>query len=307
MPDAVAQSLQRELPNIGIDPGPLCIKLVGARIADRGETEFERLSRENPLLMPHRAVCVRHLGVGASFTEFLISSLQLNRDSRSAVASLGGIAHTIYAVFDSLLDESQSVPNLFAAQDPCPPADVAIRSKHQLVIDLVNLYFRDVNLLSPGNPRILAFLERAIQKLYRAELRSAEPNHFRWSTWWRKNVLPIVIMGVPAWLSVPTASNISFADHLRWLARVGEFLGWLDDFSDYDRDCSSGQINRLTFESGISIPALAKRVSAKGRRVLEAWDAVNADSPARDTFTVITWMWLAAPDSELSTSRSAVR
>jgi hypothetical protein len=238
------------------------------------------------------------MGVGTSFTAFLIRGIPLSPELVSAVASLGGIAHTIYALFDSLLDTSGAAPRLFS-ELPLLSEDTLTRSRQKAVLDLVDLYFRQIRSLCPeDSPRYL-LLRRTIQKLYKAELHSAASDKFCWSTWWRKNVLPIVVMGLPAWLSMPDEATITFAGHLRWLSRVGEFLGWLDDFADYEGDCASGQLNRLRFHEHGPIGKLARKVGAKGRRVLELWDSINDDSPARDTFTVIAWMWLAPRQSEL--------
>ena len=299
----VAQSLTAELAAIGFMPESLGIKLVGARIADRAECEFERLSQNIAPPKRWRALCVHHLGIGASFTEFLIAGLPLEREFKSKVASLGGIAHTIYALFDALLDVSQAPPVLFAG-DPRFAADPEIRGKQELVVSLVNLYFQKLSLLS-GAPRIHALLERVIRRLHEAELRSAMPRQIERKTWWRKNALPIVVMGLPAWLSTPPESKIRFAEHIMWLGRVGEFLGWLDDFSDYERDGASGHANRLRLENSVSIEAHARRAAAMARRILGFWDSRNGISPARDTFTVIAWTWLTAPESKLAQNQFA--
>ena len=305
MSGALSERLAAELATAGFMPDRLLIKLVGGRIAERGDEEFERLVPKVRAMESHRRVCAHHLGIGASLTDFLISGLPLDRASRSEISSLGGIAHTIYAVFDYLLDVSGSAPELFgtANSTDARPAqlstDPAVRGKPELVSELVQLYFRKSKAMASKAPRVYELLERGIQKLYSAELRTSTQPEIRWSTWWRKNALPIILMGLPAWILAPAeeASKISFADHLRWLGRVGEFFGWLDDVSDYDRDCASGQANRLRRNGTVSIEGLARRVTAKGERVLGLWDSWNEISAARDTFRVIVWTWLTAPPS----------
>jgi len=301
---AVAQTLAAELAATGFMPDPLGVKLVGARIADRGEYEFARLSQAIVPPQCLRAVCAHHLGIGASFTEFLAGGLPLDREFGSEVASLGGIAHTIFALFDALLDVSECAPELFGG-DTRFAADPTIRSEQELVVRLVELYFHKLGMLCSGASRVRALLERTIHKLYAAEIQSALRGEIGWKTWWRKNALPIVVMGLPAWFFIPRNSKIEFVEHMLWLGRVGEFLGWLDDFSDYERDCASGHANRLRLQDEVSIKPCARRVAARGQRVLRYWDLHNEVSPARDTFTVVAWKWLAIPEFNLPPSPSA--
>ncbi len=292
MLNAVAQCVAAELAARGFMTDPLCGKLVGARMADRGEREFQCLRKESVSLASFPAMCIHHLGVGASFTEFLICGLPLDRGLKSELATLGGIAHAIFAVFDALLDVSRCVPVLFG-NNPQLSADSETCGKQQLVLDLVDLYFRKLDSLPATAPPVRRLLEQAIQRLYKAELRTADPNALRWSTWWRKNALPIVIMGLPAWLHMRESYQSEFAGHVLWLGRVGEFLGWLDDAADYERDASAGSANWLRLRHKSSIDDCARRIAAKGRLVLNSWDSRNADSPVRDTFTVIAWNWLS--------------
>jgi hypothetical protein len=298
MLDAVAKNVADELAGKGFMPNPLRAKLVGSRMALRGEQEFKSLAEAGgPSLDCFRALCTRCLGVGASLTAFLISGLPLDKRVRAEIETLGGIANTIVAVFDSLLDVSQSAPVLFAA-DPQFSDDASICASQKLVCNLVDLYFRKLDLLSTTAPRVRLLLERAIQRLYEAELRTAEPNRMQWSAWWRKNALLMIIMGLPAWLQMRDSDESEFAAHVMWLGRVGEFFGWLDDASDYELDQMTGGANWLRQRHESSIKECARRIAAKGQRVLSFWDARNSDSRARDTFTVIAWMWLnpACPD-----------
>ncbi len=295
--DPVGQRLSAELAAADFAPSPLLVKLVGSRIADRGASELDRVGLSGLQDEDLRRICIHHLGVGACFTEFLISSLKLPRDFRAKAASLGGLAHTIYAAFDSLLDFSQTVPDVFGDYRPLI-SDSEVSDKQTLVVTLVQRYFRALNALSSEGDKVRTLLDDAIRKLYDAELESAIKVDIRRRTWWRKNALPIVVMGLPGWFSPLKGSNISFSEQLFWLGRVGEFLGWVDDFSDYERDCASGQPNRLRNSSEDSIERLARQVAAKGRRVLAAWDLRNALSAPRDVFTVIVWGWLANPSCE---------
>jgi hypothetical protein len=293
MPNAVARSLAAELAAMGFMPNPLRAKLVGSRMADRGEQEFTCLRKESAALDSFRTVCAHYLGTGASLTEFLISGLTLDREVKSQIATLGGIANTIIGVFDKLLDDSQCVPVLFG-DNPQLSADSEICGKQKLVLDLVDLYFRKLDSLNATALRVRALLELAIRRFYQAELGTAA-NALSWSAWWRKNALLTVIMGLPAWLHMRDSDHFRFREHLMWLSRVGEFLGWLDDAADYESDAAAGSANWLLLWHESSINNRIGRIAAKGQRVLRFWDARNADSPARDTFMVIAWMWLNAP------------
>jgi hypothetical protein len=245
--------------------------------------------------------CVHHLGTGASLTEFLVSGLGLQREHLSHIASLGGIAHAIYAAFDGLLDSAGSVPELFG-KGRMRAANATVPAMHGLVTELVEYYFERLRTLASGPQPPKAILEQAIHRLYAAELRSASGRALEWNTWWRKNALPIVIMGLPGWFQPWHESKIRFSEHLSWLARVGEFFGWLDDFADYEEDYASGHANWLRFANQASIETIARRAAAKGRRVLHFWDKLNQPSPARDTFLVIVWMWLSNWQAETARS-----
>jgi hypothetical protein len=294
MPQLIADVLIRELAFIGFAPDPLLIKLVASRMADRGASEFEKLPPQFHEVGQLRTKCIYHLGIGASLTDFFVAGLGLSRDIRLEVASLGGIAHTIYAVFDTLLDVSGSVPEVFSGQT-CFSEDDELRNQQQLVLELVNFYFTKLNSLPQINRHVRALIEQTVQRLYQAELQSAKPGQTTFSTWWRKNALPIVLMGLPGWISAGGEGTISFTEHLLWLGRVGEFLGWVDDFSDYEKDRASEQANRLKSVEATSLPLFARGAAARGKRVLQLWESRNNDPALRNTFTVVVWTSLVQP------------
>jgi hypothetical protein len=299
---AVANLLIAELDKPGFAPDLLLMKLVGSRMAQRGEDEFQALSVCFPDVGHVRPIFTHHLGIGASLTEFLTAGLSLQPVVRAQVASLGGIAHTIYALFDSLLDSSGYVPELFEKQSLSTAGDI---HKQELLIRLVKLYFERLDSISAKTDGKRALLERTIHKLHRAELESSAPGEITRRAWWRKNALPIVVMALPGWLSAGDRSNIRFTEHLFWLGRVGEFLGWLDDFSDFEKDSASGQANRLKRYDRSLFPDLAHQTAIRGERVLQLWDARNTNPAARNTFTVIAWTSLAQPKLELLYEQSA--
>lgn len=287
----VARVLAADLATAGFAPDSLCAKLVAARIADRGREEYRKLPESITASGVWRQTSVHHLGVGASLTDFLVSGIGLDRERRAEVATLGGTAHLIYAVFDSLLDNDGCVPDLFS-ETPAASLIPGMEAKHQFVKQLVEIYFKRLGPSVDGPEHFRSLLEKAIRRLYQAELQSVSPPASFRQVWWRKNALPIAVMGMPAWLPPVSRRYIGFTEHVQWLVRVGEFFGWLDDFADYDRDETSGHLNRLRLERVISVESLAKRVGDKARRIMYLWDSRNRDSPARDTYRVLVWTWL---------------
>jgi len=308
MLEDVRALLQDRLEAAGFRPDPQTLKLVAFRISDTGQTELRSLFL---LLRPprtERAFCAYHLGTGAALTRFLVAGLGLSRTKTAEIATLGAIAQLIFALFDRTLDTGGHALALM----PTPSAKAGgedAAPEQRLLNRLLTLYYARLDALAPpaAHP-VRALLEQAIRRLYEAELRSAPPpdaaNPNPTSllpkclkrAWWRKNTLPVIVMGLPAWILVSGGRNIKFIEHLQWLARVGEFFGWLDDFCDYEEDSRSGHINRLRLEDAVPITALACRAGDRGRRVLSLWDARNTDSPSRDTFRVLSWTWLTKPE-----------
>jgi hypothetical protein len=303
-PAPIADLLIEELAAVGFAPDSLLIKLVASRIADRGRCEFALLPDRFHEVGPWRSKCTYHLGIGASLTEFLIAGLELQQTIRLELASLGAIAHTIYAIFDTLLDVSGSVPKLFSEQ-PEFSANPEIRYGQGILLDLVNLYFEKLNALPSQRAGIRMLIERTIRKLYAAELETATPSEITRKAWWRKNALSIFVMALPAWLSAGEGSNIGFTAHMMWLGRVGEFLGWVDDFSDFERDGESGQTNRLRWLNRSAIQVCAKRTALRGQRAFEVWNSRNSQSAFQNTFRVMVWTSLPTlqpePHPELRT------
>lgn len=298
MLEEVRAVLMGELEAAGFRPDPLVVKLVAARMRGRGVAELAALFRQLRPRRNERAMCAYHLGTGASLTEFLVAGLGLDRPQTAAVATLGAIAHLIFACFDRLLDTADVPPEMLRGFDPTAPGHVT-RAADPLLPRLVSLYWQRLDALAPREQTHRQLLERAIRRLYEAELASAPGagllQHSPWrrrKVWWRKNALPLLVMGLPGWLLRAGGRNIECKGHLLWLGRVGEFFGWLDDFCDFESDSLSGQLNRLALEPARKPLAMARMTGAKGRFVLRLWDARNPDSPLRDTFRVLSWTWL---------------
>jgi hypothetical protein len=206
----------------------------------------------------------------------------------------------IIAAFDSLLDEG-GLPPLFLddLSVDCPPnSDL----KTQFVSAFIREYFRILGAFSKRRGPVHILLEDTIRRMYKAEMDSNAQAIISRRNWWRKNVLPVIVMGTPVWLAGPAYTSASFRQHLLWLSRVGEFLGWVDDFADYSIDRISGHANRLCSVPGNEVNIAASRVARLGRRVLAEWDARNQPSPSRDAFVVMVSTWSRDQDEKPSCS-----
>jgi hypothetical protein len=307
-------SLTEELAIAGFNPDPLTLKLVTARTLSRGEEEMAGIPEITNNAASRRQLA-GNLGFGSCLTDFLTAGTPALRSQRRSISSLGGIAFGIIGVFDSLLDSGildsgiEVLP--IALNGEAHSADVKCITEREAVNWLIAEYLQRLRALPRTQPGVFGLIETAIKRMYHAELQSARtPAADSRTVWWRKSVLPIAVMGTPAWLDAAAATPKGFREHLYWLCRVGEFLGWVDDFADFEYDRTSGHMNRVLAmrnacgngihdrRSEISFrQTLAKKVARLGGRVLSAWDRQNRVSPARNTFVVATCEWLG-PSAE---------
>jgi hypothetical protein len=282
-----------ELRAAGVAVDPFTANRLVARILVRGEQEFDQLRREmGHCLDPFHQPMIRSLGTGASITEFAIAGVPFAREYLAHVTALGGLATLIVSAFDAILDHGGRVPELF----PRKPQVVPARhngSKVAVVQELVEVYYRRLDELPQSHQNVRAMLEKVIQRMYYSELRSITGAGISRTTWWRKNVLPFVVMGLPAWLAAPSFPVAVLQRHLMWLGRLGEFFGWLDDCLDYAEDSALGQANRIDVRlRSISEESLARSIADQARRILTQWDRANEGSPIRSIFAVIVWTWI---------------
>jgi len=254
----------------------------------RGDREFERLQQEIGIDITHfKKPCVQSLGIGAALTEMAVSGVPLTAEALSAVTALGGLAILMGSALDSALDAGVQVPALFPLNGDVEPAGCA---KPSLIRSAVNLYFRRLAALPQTRPQVIRVVEKSIERMYAAELESvAGPNISRRS-WYRKNALPIAILGIPAWMVADTCPDRHFRRHFSWLCRLGEFFGWLDDCVDYDEDRVNAHANRIDFRlQSMPQSRLVQTIAGQAKRVLSQWDLVDPASPVRDYFAVIVW------------------
>jgi hypothetical protein len=101
------------------------------------------------------------------------------------------------------------------------------------------------------------------------------------------------MLGLPAWIAADSFDSCRCMRHLMWLARVGEFFGWVDDCVDYTEDVTLGQANRIDGRlCSISKEQFVRKIAASGKQLLAQWDLANGPSTLRSTFGVIVWSWI---------------
>ena len=267
--------------------------LVSARIFRRGAEVFEELTGEfGPDLLPFRKSFVLALGTGAVVTEFVSAQIPLAAECRRALAELGGLLILYVTALDGIVDSGRPAPPICftTTTGARPPAGSPLDA---WVPTLLSEYIRRLDRLPRRQPRLRATADAAIRRMHAAELHSLSPAPVGRSTWWRKNVLPILMLGLPGWIAADSFDASSCLRHWIWLARLGEFFGWVDDCVDYAEDLRLGQANRIDFRlRSISKERLVRHIAAQGKRVLEQWDAANRASPLHSTFAVIVWSWI---------------
>jgi hypothetical protein len=279
--------------SMGVTVDPAVRARLTARVRTRGIREFRRFREEIDIdITGFEKPCIQSLGIGAALTEFAVSGLPLTSEGLSAVTALGGLAVLMVSAFDSALDGGLQVPDLFPLDRGADRPGCA-RHKPSLIRSAVTLYFCRLAGLPQTQPQVKGIIERAIERMYVAELESVGGPNVSRRCWWRKNALPIALLGIPAWMAVDTCQDEGFRRHLAWLCRLGEFFGWLDDCVDYEADLANAHANRIDFRLQ-SIPAsrLVRNIAGQAKRILSQWDIVNPAAPARDYFAAIVWGWI---------------
>lgn len=216
---------------------------------------------------------VRILGFGHGLTDFIGSSLTLNAADRASVNELGALANFIVCFYDYALDRSDApvstLPEwaLHAMIARRPDLRLALARhfgppEQKLMTRLVRRWFHGVSNLARRHEHndLLAIIHRAVLSMYRSERAApTTPVHSRRLMLRRKNALPFVVMGLPAWLAVADVDAAALRDHLRWTYRLGLFLGAIDDANDLQTDLETGQANQFLLQTPPSVAAVAAR------------------------------------------------
>ena len=256
----------------------------------RGWRDYDSLAREvQSDLRPFQRFVVQSFVTGTMLTEFAVASVGISEVHLRTVGSLGGLVLMIVSAFDMLLDSSGLRVDLFSGAGTKVQAE-----DHRVVMlrELVRVYFKRLDQL-PQRKSVRRLVDKSIRQMYAAEIQSAVVAPVSRQVWWRKNVLPFIVMAMPVWLVADSFHEVSFRRHLRWLANFGEFLGWLDDCADYEEDLRSGSANRIQGQLELrSDRSLARWIAAQGMRVMVQWDATSTTPQARVVLPVVVWSWI---------------
>lgn len=221
--------------------------------------------------------CRRVLGFGRVLCGFAVAPLGLAGEERESVLRLGALCNFIVATYDHLVDSApgrrpplhrDSVAPIrgrwsagrLIAQVLRPPAS-------RLMQQLVALYFAELRRLPHAGThiRLREGIERLILRMYDAEgasLNGAAPARLLR----RKAALPFVVMGLPGWLALAEEQGGEYWWHLRWLYRLGDLFGWVDDAVDLEEDRGAGRPNRL-----LTDPVTPIGIATDAGRLLTEW------------------------------------
>lgn len=255
---------------------------------------------------------VRVLGFGAALTDYAVTSLRIPDLAREEVLHLGALANLIVTLFDQFVDNGYRRNTVLSptilALAMSRPTRIAARlvaaispAYRRMMVRLVCAYFDGLGKLphATARPELLALIQRAIARMYRAESRTLEPHlpatvvDLR-----RKAALPFVVMGLPGWLVVESVPATTIYRHVGWLYRLGAFIGYVDDITDLSADERCERSNVVAIERRRRPDAvLLRRLARLGQRVQNEWSlqvsGVQTVPPARrDALRTCVVSWL---------------
>ena len=302
IPDAErVLTCRREVTRIGYEEEAALADLVGATLWKQALAQLGRP-------YPH-ADCERVLGFGAMLTAFMLPPLPIDDALTRENCSLGAHANLLVSLFDQVADEcpDAALPlSRATVENACARRGRVRLAWHshtgppvaRLLTRVLSAYVSRIDRLPySGRHRSLRALHtRAIIAMHGAELEtlsSAPGRDASFRAIRRKSALPFVVMGMPAWLGVERAPAATLRAHLRWLYRVGNFFGYIDDAADVDADRAAGRPNRVCDGD----TRLARGIASQGRRIMDhrkaAWPSRLA-TIADDVLTTTVLSWLDA-------------
>lgn len=304
----------------------------------RGTAAFAEIESLAGTATLRRALDVRHgrgaaegyryvLGYGELMTEFLVAPLALHAETRARVTRLGAFANFIVSYFDEMVDggwpRTLLLPQWALAAATTPTGRVCLAaagrlapSPARLTILLVSEYFRRLIALpfATRHESLRRDVYRLIREMYLEEGRT--PREWRrirgTAAFQKKTALPLVVLGLPAWLARGNLDRIQYDRHHRWLIRLGKFIRWIDDAADIDADESAGASNLVLHAlarreaQSDSRPRLAAMIARRGQWLCEEWRTLMdyAGCPEFDHIDVLATVliaWLGeAPDAPLA-------
>jgi hypothetical protein len=231
------------------------------------------------------------LGFGHVLTGFTIAPLSLPEDEQQKVINLGTLCNFIVATYDHLLDQGIAQNRLLARwkiqlmfATAKQPWTAALRlmgpPESSMFIGLVSSYIHGLYSLAytEKHKSILTYIPKSIIRVYDAEIETLRVSSLKSCTLQRKAALPFVIMGLPAWLGRTEVCPELFWWHMRWLYRLGEFFGWIDDLVDLAEDKKAHRPNWFIhtypgFEArGRTDAELVRIILERGKWIIDEWN-----------------------------------
>ena len=315
LPDADrVRACRRDVSRVGSEEAAALAGLVGPSLWMQA---LAQLGRPFP-----QADCERVLGFGASLTAFMLPPVHIDESLSRELCTLGAHANLLVSLFDQVADECSGTAL------PLSPAIVARACAGRgrarlawgsnsgapvarLLTRLLSAYVRRRDRLTYSRryQPVRALHTRAIVAMHAAELETlASASGVTDRVIRRKSALPFVVMGLPAWLAVERVPPATFRAHLRWLYRVGSFLGWIDDAADLDADRAGGRPNRVATALASEGRArgstcdgaerLARAIARDGTRIMAEREAAltsgHCGRAADDVLTTVVLSWLDA-------------
>jgi hypothetical protein len=239
---------------------------------------------------------IRILGFGASLTQFLTEGVAMDTPQRAKVVELGAMANLIVSLYDEFVDRGFSpdiLPKTALGLTMNARGRVLLRmtswmrsAPSRLSVALVSDYFENLEHLAFARqrPDVWRALLRIIARMYLAEratvgaARSPGKKQLR-----RKCALPIVLMGLTAWLTADQADARPSWRHLRWLYGVGLLLGYVDDAVDALEDHQCGRRNLLSLRDPACVSREVTRLARCAAR------ARNPGTPQVLPVVIASW------------------
>ena len=296
---SLREQLRLELQSAGLLLDAATYQAVRSAVSAAGATEVRRLeSALGPSVWRHGLACLgrpypdgdcrRVLGFGRVLSGFAVAPLGLAGEARERVLRLGALCNFIVATYDHLVDSDPGHRSVLHRGSVAPArhrwsvrrllGGIFRPPASRLMEQLVALYFAELQRLPHAGTRIRlrAGIERLIVRMYDAEGASltgaATPRLLR-----RKAALPFVVMGLPGWLAVADEQGGEYWWHLRWLYRLGDLFGWVDDAVDLEEDREAGRPNRL-----LTDPVTASGIATDAAWLLSEWrERVGSDDASR--------------------------
>jgi len=306
-----------------------------AHAADRGERALAELAALVGEATMRRALSTRRgegyvtsyryvLGYGSLMTEFLVAPVGLDAAQLARVAALGALANLIVTHFDELVDggspRSLLLPQSALAVAPTRAGRALLRAgahfgppSTRLIVALVALYFARAHDLQCAamRPHVRRRLSRTIMTMYAEEGRT--PREWRrlrgGAAFQKKTALPLVALGLPAWLASAELDETRFQAHCRWLVRVGKFVRWVDDAADVEADGAAGAANLVRHalarrrDRPVADEMLAAGIAKRGRRLVEEWSAfmTGSNEAIHTVLSNVLVAWVGEPEYAGST------